>query len=286
MNFDKFFNKPFELLKLSVILVFIGRAYQHLIWDAPFRAFFWDESLLKPFVEGFFNVSWGEYVTSLKMDSFIQGTILFFGILYAVAAFSTYKFNFKSNFFKIVIISGGVGLVFLAYLLMKEKFYRLSQFFEYSIQFSIPFILVYYKKEFVKNNLQTILKILIAAVFVSHGLFAIGYYPVPGNFLGMVINIFDFSESSARFFLLIAGILDMLVAILIFVPGISKYALIYASIWGFLTAFARIVAGFYIDFIWLSINLNLFETIYRLPHGLIPLIVLLLNSKKKVFAHS
>ena len=92
----------------------------------------------------------------------------------------------------------------------------------------------------------------------------------------MVIHIFGCSESTAISFLYIAGILDFIIAILIFIPKVSKFALWYAIIWGLLTAFARIVANFYIDFPWQSIHQNLYGVLYRLPHGLVPFITLLL----------
>ena len=79
--------KTTNLLKLSVFLIFIGRAWQHIFWDAPFRTFFWNESLLKSFVEKYLNISWTNYVTSPQTDAFIQTCIQANGVLYAIAAF-------------------------------------------------------------------------------------------------------------------------------------------------------------------------------------------------------
>ena len=271
----------FLILKWSVFSVFIGRAYQHLFWDAPFRAFFWDEELLKPIIENLVGIQWSEYVSSVSFDLFLKYLVITFGLLYLISAVITLFFNEKSKFQRIILISGSIGLFLLSYLLMKEKFYRVSQFFEYSLQFSIPLIFVYYNNPFIKKNITLILKILIAVVFVSHGLFAIGYYPVPGHYLGMVINIFEVNESSARLFLFIAGILDFLLAIFIFIPKFSKIALMYAVFWGLLTSLARIVGGFYADFLLESIHLNLYQVVYRLPHGLIPLMLLIKRKEYK-----
>ena len=276
----------FLILKYSVFSVFIGRAYQHLFWDAPLRAFFWDEELLKPIIENIFGIQWADYVSSVSFDLFLKYLAIALGVLYLGSAIITLIFNEKKKLQRIILVSGSIGLFFLSYLLMKEKFYRVSQFFEYSLQFSIPLILVYYNSAFLKKNLTIILKILIAIVFVSHGLFAIGYYPVPGHYLGMVINIFETNESAARIFLLIAGVLDFLLAILIFVPKLSKFALIYAVFWGLSTSFARILGGFYADFLFESIHLNLYQVIFRLPHGLIPLMLLFQMKEKKVLNNS
>ncbi|WP_442265823.1 hypothetical protein ACSIGC_16220 [Tenacibaculum sp. ZS6-P6] len=265
-----------NLLKLSVFFIFIGRAWQHLFWDAPYRTFFWDESLLKPIIENWFGVSWRIYATSSTTDFLVQSLIIGKGFLYVMAAISSLLIT-KSNkkILKIPIFIGGVSLVILTILLTKEKFYHFAQFFEHSIQFGLPFVLLYSLKEgYNKQKLIVILKILIVVTFFSHGLYAFGVYPVPGKFVDMVINIFGCSESFALSFLYIAGILDFVIAVLIFIPKLSKYVLIYAVVWGLLTALARVAANFYWDFPIQSLHQNLYQVIYRLPHGITPLIVL------------
>jgi len=265
----------FKLFKISVVLVFLGRAWQFIFWDAPFRTFFWNESLLKPFVETVIGIDWQTYANSPRLDVFIDSSVLAFGILYLLSAIAVILYSKIESIAKYIIILGGVGLLLLAYLLMSDRFYQFSQFFEYSIQFSIPFIFVFYDKRLIQKHLIIILKLLIAAVFIAHGLYAVGYYPIPGYFLGMVIDILGFTEEGARNFLLIAGILDFIGAFLIFLPKVARYALIYLAIWGFLTSFARLIAGFSFDFFWELLHLNLYQTIYRLPHGILPIIVLL-----------
>ena len=241
-------SKSFTLLKISVILIFLGRAWQFIFWDAPFRTFFWNESLLKPFVETIIGVDWQTYANSPKLDVFINSSVLAFGILYLLSAIAVILHSKIERIANYIIIFGGIGLLLLAFLLMSDRFYQFSQFFEYSIQFSIPFIFVFYHKICIQKHLVLILKLLIAAVFIAHGLYAVGYYPIPGYFLGMVIDILGFTEQGALNFLLVVGILDFIGSILIFVPKLTRYALIYLAIWGFLTSFARLVAGFSFDF--------------------------------------
>ncbi|SNR16687.1 DoxX-like family protein [Tenacibaculum jejuense] len=269
--------KKNNLLKLSVFFIFIGRAWQHLFWDAPYRTFFWDESLLKPVIENVFAISWTTYATSTTTDTFVQSLIIAKGVLYVIAAISSILIT-RSNkkLFRIPIFVGGISLVILTILLTKEKFYHFAQFFEHGIQFGLPFVLLYTLKEnYNEQKVFLSLKVLIAVTFFSHGLYAFGAYPVPGKFVDMVINIFGCSESFALSFLYIAGVLDFILAVLIFLPKFSKYALIYAVVWGLLTALARIVANFYIEFPLQSIHQNLYEVVYRLPHGLVPLLVVL-----------
>jgi uncharacterized membrane protein len=51
--------------------------------------------------------------------------------------------------------------------------------------------------------------------------------------------------------------------------------------WGLLTAFARFVAGYNKNFIEMSFYNYTYLVIYRLSHGLIPLLVLLMEEKIK-----
>ncbi|MBQ0732696.1 DoxX-like family protein [Aquimarina celericrescens] len=273
-------SKALIILYISVFLIFFGRAWQHLFWDAPYRSFFWDEALLQPIVEGIFNISWKDYVTSSTTDNFIQGIIRANGMLYLIASICALSAKMlNTRWIRIPILFGGVSLVILAILLTKEKFYHGAQFFEHSIQFGLPFVLLYSFRNNSEEKIILVLKILIAVTFISHGLYAFGFYPVPGKFVDMVIHIFGFTESTAIIFLYIAGILDFILAVLIFVPRITVYALWYAVIWGLLTALARIVANFYVDFPLDSIHQNLYETLYRIPHGLAPFILLILLEK-------
>ncbi|WP_435261070.1 hypothetical protein [Tenacibaculum sp. nBUS_03] len=269
-------NKPLlSLLKISSFLIFIGRAYQHLFWDAPFRSFFWDQHLLEPIVTTVFGVSWQSYVTNLNTDHAIQFLTRITGVLYSLCAVISLAINEKSKRWMYSVLKlGSVSLILLALLLTKEKFYHLIMFFEHTIQFGVPIALLYYLKT--RNNHQLIfkLKIFIALAFTCHGMYAIGvFYPLPGNFVTMTLNILPVTETSAKNLLFIAGGLDFIIAIAMFIPKTAKIALVYASFWGFITAFARIISGLNYDISISIFHQYFYLVIYRLPHGIVPLIV-------------
>jgi hypothetical protein len=110
-------------------------------------------------------------------------------------------------------------------------------------------------------------------------LYALGYYPIPGNFIDMTINSIGVTEDTAKIFLYAAGVLDILLSILIFVPKASKYALLYAFLWGTLTAFARVTGYFTSDLILHSLENSFYQALYRIPHGLVPLIIYFIDHK-------
>ncbi len=135
------------------------------------------------------------------------------------------------------------------------------------------------------------MKLALAATFIGHGLYAIGFHPLPGNFIDMMIKGFGMTESIAKTTLWIIGWLDILAAIaLLCFPLISSrkgkqiymIALYYTLIWGFLTALARVYTNVAWSSGWYSLKQWLPEFLMRFPHFLIPLtLILLLQINKK-----
>lgn len=272
-----------SLVKLCAFTVFIGRAYQLYFFGGPYRAVLWDESLLTPIVEGVFNYSWFEYATSATVNKWIEGFTKFNSLVFLLAAIcSLFWTQIKTIKLKRFIVGLGLMLlVILALCMVKDKNYDFLQLFELSIQLTAPFLLW---KNITMNpenkKLLIGLKIAVALTFIPHGLFAMGIPYLPGHFIDMTIIILGVNETQATQFLFIVGFLDVLLAVLLFIPKLSKYALWYMIIWGFATASARLVAGFNFNFLSSSIHGSTYLTIYRLSHGILPLIVLLLEVKR------
>ena len=273
-------------LKTAVIVVLLGRGYQYLFFSAPFMSLYYYAAFLKPYVEHITGMLWHDFLSLPEIDHYTDALIYCVGCLFlATIPFIILLKKKNYTWFQLPILAAGIGLIFLAVLLTVTKNYKVGQFIEYSIQFTSPFLLLsFISYQWIQQNLLFILKLLIALTFLGHGLYAIGYYPVPGYFVDMVIRIFKCSESVARFFLLIAGVLDIVIAVGLFLPNktVVKHCLIWAVIWGFSTAIARVLGNFYSDFILHSLHQTVYEMLYRLPHGLFPLLALfLLNTKSK-----
>ncbi len=271
-----------NLLKLATFLLFAGRAWQHLFWDAPFRALLWDQQWMEGIIHFFSGGTWQEYVTSEKADHAIGMVTVGFGIFYSLMAILTLFVSEKFKRVQWLYIVASVALFFLAFLYTKEKFYHVGQFLEYSIQFSLPVLFIMaVRRELDFDRLKLLLKITIALTFSAHGLYAIGVYPQPGAFVDMVINVFHINEAAAKVFLKVAGVLDFVIAVAIFIPRVSRIALLYAIIWGGLTALARTWANFYWSFPLDSLHQHLYETLYRLPHMLVPMAAYFLSLRSE-----
>ena len=271
-------KRIFFCIQLATVAVFLGRGWQHLFWDAPFRSVLWDEDWMKGIVRIIFGMDWNTYITSAEVDQKIDGLIKGTGIFYMLCALLSIFIKKIPPVLKKILLIGAISLVLLAFGYYKEKFFSIGQFFEYTLQFSAPVILYYLANGgAITDKFKLFIKIAIALTFTCHGLYAFGIYPLPETFVTMTINILGVEESTAMILLKGMGILDFVVSILIFLP--KKWtimALKYAVVWGFLTAFARMVAYFNFDFMWDALTQNWFETIYRIPHFMIPLALLLI----------
>lgn len=278
-------NLVFRILQISTVAVFAGRAYQHLFWDAPYREIFWDPFYTQWFIEQWTSMSWEEYVTHPLGDIWFQRFTHFQGVFYLLCAVVAVFINKLPSWCRWILVLGAIDLVFLALIYMKDKFYHFGQFFEYSLQFGSPLFLFYFiRKKQAGKGFIFMLKLAIALTFICHGLYAVGYYPRPVTFMTMTHNILGFDAEGIVLFLNTMGVLDFVFAIGLFIPLRKAVfvSLIYIVIWGALTSLARIVGNFYLDFPLESLHQWVFAAVYRFPHFLVPMALLvLLNMLRK-----
>lgn len=264
------------LFQLAAIAVLWGRAWQHWFWDVPFRSFFWDEALLRGFVEKQLDWDWSDYATSVVMDDFFWKLSIGLGIFYFVVGLLVMFIRRIPRWLHFPIPIASFFLFLLALLYFKSKFYSIAQLFEYGLQIGAPiFVMVYARIGTISDRFRRQVQLAISLTFVAHGLYAIGFYPRPGHFTAMVIEILGLSNELANQFLIVAGILDFVAAVIIWLPGLFRVTgLAYCFTWGMATAVARIWANFY-PAIWQESLFQYFhEFLYRMPHFLIPLALL------------
>lgn len=131
-----------------------------------------------------------------------------------------------------MLFAGAVGLFSLACLYFVDKFYRFPELIEFAAQIGAPLLLA----ASLKYGLRAVygLKVAIALTFAGHGFYALGFYPRPAGFTTMIMNIWPLTEDQSHGMLLRVGFVDMLAALLIFIPSLSRFALMYCISWGFL----------------------------------------------------
>jgi len=269
-----------NFLKFLTCCIFLGRAWQHWFWDIPIRALLWNEELMAKPVKVLLGMDWEIYISNISVNNWMEGIVSVVGFFYLGTAIAAIFVKPNRKWLGRILIIGAAGLFVLGGLYWLEKFMRIGQWMEYSLQIATPIFLyiAIFKPQW---KLLFLMKIAIALTFIGHGLYALGYYPIPAHFVQMTIDGFGIGENEAITFLQIVGILDLIIAIGIFVPYLKKPSLIYAIVWGTMTAFARLVANFDINMPVQSLHEWLYEVLFRLAHGGIPLILLLSIMLKK-----
>lgn len=269
-------NLPFLLLKITVIALLLGRGYQHLFFELPYRAFFLDYQLFGWMIEGILGLNWADYTNSLKTDLNLKAFSKTLGIILWISAASAWFLPKKWPQPLLVLSSAIIAFAAICYFL--DKGYQIGQGIEYTAQVVSPILLIGFANQLENRKLLFAIKVAIALTFLGHGLYAIGYYPVPGHFVQMVVVHINGTNAEAIWLLKIAGILDMVVVVGIFLPRVAMLALIYAFIWGLLTTFARLTSNIYFDHLfWITAHQSLFEFLIRWPHFMLPLIAILLE---------
>ena len=258
------------------MLLLLGRGWQLFFWDVPLRAILWNEDLLSGVVESLFGMTWSDWARSSVLDNGINIFSRLLGVFYLFLGALCFKIERYRYLWRLLPLAT-VTLIFIFGLSFVAKFFYIGMLIEHAIQAFTPLLFyVYLRSPSRFKHYRLGIKIMISATFIGHGLFAFGFHPVPGHFVDMIIVVLGCSNQTALAILKVAGSLDIITSIAIFVPQLTRFCLFFMIPWGIATAFARIVTHINFNLLQETTHQWLAETVYRLPHGLIPLILYLL----------
>lgn len=271
------------LLRFTVSITFLARGWLYFRWDSPIRGLLWDEQLCSRVVEHWFNTSWADYAAT--SDPSITLLIQWLGVFLIFAAiFPWFCGKQKTPWWAcLAVYVAGLILVMDAVASWHEKGFAVGMLMEKSLQFSIPFVLL--SQIPTRGNRWigfNVVAVVCSLTFIGHGLYALNVHPRPSSFITMSMDVLSFSQRGAVNFLVVAGILDLIVAAAIFVPRLRRFALTYMVVWGALTALARIVANVSPVENYYGIDPWLAESLVRTAHWTIPLLLMvILRSESK-----
>lgn len=243
-------NRILDFIKICCFLIFLGNGVAHLTGSHSYEFLFGSAAGAIQQTFGIALIAFGLIVLlpiSMLRRKPISHVLLIPAVLLMLGSFSSF------------LKAGSVP----------------EQLIEHSIKLLVPVVFVFAlnRRELNQRQLSLQLKVLVALTFIGHAMFAIGVNFVPGGFIQMTTAILPVNETQAHTFLLIIGILDIIFAVLIFFRGMH-FAYYYLIGWGILTAVARLWFGLVtngdsaIDLTYWASNM-----VYRLPHGLIPLLL-------------
>lgn len=172
----------------------------------------------------------------------------------------------------IVLFAMSTILTTLAVIVMAHKNWQIQNFIEHALQYGVPALAgLYVLKSASSKTVQRIAKVLMAATFVGHGVYAFGVDIASTNFVPMVSATLNVDVQTAQNFLRVAAVLDFLFAASILTGIGLRYTIWYGVVWGVLTALAR---WYYFGMLGMENGTMLkamVETGFRMCHGLIPL---------------
>lgn len=257
-------------LRLGAFLCFAGWTWVHFYWEGPYGILLWQDATYA-FADRF-GISWDEFVGSGANDGLVQKWIARIAWLYLACAVLTLTIRKESKIQMAALVGGSGLLIILSYAKYLKAQSQLPMFIEHGGQMLIPVLLVMALALGVRHR-ATVITAMVAfiMIFVGHGCYAVGLWPTPATFYGMTSIILHVDHSSTKIFLHLAGALDFLICIGIFIPFLRVPCALYAVVWGFLTAIARPVAGMSLSLNYWGADQFIHEAVLRAPHFFIPL---------------
>ncbi len=271
MTQPKFDHVLILFLRLGAFLCFAGWTWVHFYWEGPYGILLWQDSTYA--LADRFGISWDEFVGSGADDGFVQKWAARIGWLFLACGVLTLTVR-KNSWIQMATLIGGSGLLtILSYAKYLAARQQLPMFIEHGGQMLIPVLLVM-SLALGPRHRATVITAIIAfiMIFAGHGVYALGFFwPTPANFYGMTSIILQVDYETARAILRVAGALDFIVCIGIFIPFLRCPSALYAAVWGFLTAIARPAAGMSMSLNYWGADQFIHEAVLRAPHFMIPL---------------
>jgi hypothetical protein len=263
------------IIRVAAFLCFAGWTWVHFYWEAPYGILLWHDSTYQ--LASRFGISWEEFVGTGSEAGIVQRWLARTGWLYLVCTVLTLTVGQRSWLQMLALFGGSLMLVAMSYAKYLGAQSQLPMFVEHGAQMLAPVLLVSALALGVRHRVT--LSIAIAALvttFAGHGSYALDLWPTPATFYGMTCVILHVEYETALTLLRIAGVLDLIVCVAIFIPPIRRAAALYAVVWGFLTSIARPVAGMSWGLYYWGGDQFLHEAVLRAPHFLIPMYLLFL----------
>lgn len=224
-------------LRLAACSLFLGRGYLYLSDIGPLSAFLWNQDLLETPLKVLGGMSWEAY--SAHSEGFILTIQRSMGVLFLSAAVACWFV--RGSHRKVangVVLVAALCLLLYGLLRWSDVDFKGAMLLEHTLQWGTPLLLVLYGR-IGRAVWGTLAGILIACTFIGHGLYALGFgVPQNNEFVNMTMRLLGVERQGALTFLHAAGVLDFLAPIFFWVPRLRVPAAAYASLWGFLTAFA------------------------------------------------
>ncbi len=268
-------NSAILCLRLGAFLCFAGWTWGHFYWEGPYGVLLWHESAFR--LASRLGLTWEEFVGSGADDGLVQAWIARIWWLYLTCTVLTITVRQRSWIQMSGLVLGSGLLTLLSYAAYISSQRQLPAFIENGGQMLMPILLVMALALGVRHRVTVIVAVIaVIMTFAGHGCYALGLWPTPGNFYAMTSLVLGVEYPTAQTIVRTAGMLDFFVCIGICIPYLRRASALYATLWGFLTAIARPIAGMSWGLNYWGADQYLHEAVLRAPNFLIPLALFLI----------
>lgn len=261
-------------LRWATGLLFLGKTLQGAWSVSPVVEFLGYESVMHHVVSPW--MSWESYAIEVY-PGFSESIALIWTLIYATAFGAVLASRRWLN----LILPGIVLLCLDVFMGACGQYHWLPAIFEKTLMWSTPicYLSVAYNDK--RRIWIPLARYAIMLVFLVHGLYAINVFPRPGYWVEMIGQTTGIPMELADQFICIIGLLDILAAgLLLLRLNVPRMVWFYLIGWGSLTALGRL-SGYVQSSDWSDLLINWsYETLIRVPHGLVPLALYLFLHRK------
>ena len=258
-------------LKLCVSLTLLARGWLTWRWDSPIRGLVWKEDWWSGILEQQTNLTWIEFAKI--SDPWITNLLATLGIILMVLAIVPWL-PFKATKWRRVrwlLVPATLILVLDSVARWVDMEFDFGMAIEHLLQMLAPIALLIATGQKERKKLWIgLVTVGVALTFVGHGLYAVGFHPVPLSYQTMTMKLLRCEQDFAMVFLQVVGWLDFVAAACLVFRPLRSVGLIYMVGWGLATALARVFSHLSLAGLdpWMA------ETLVRTSHWLLPLILL------------
>lgn len=261
------------LLQATVSVTLLARGWLTWRWDSPIRALIWQEDWWSQPLESLFGIPWAQFAQHSEpgLTSVLEGLGILMMALAVVPWFGRIE---KLRWTKWLLVPATGLLVLDAMGGWVSVDQELGMAIEHSLQVITPIALLLALNERRGRDWYLVVAIAASLTFVGHGLYALGFHAVPLIFKTMTMRILGCDLDTALVVLQIAGWLDMIAVVLLWIPRLRRWGIGYMVLWGLATALARIWAHVRWSQTGWGLDPWLAETLVRTAHWMLPLLLI------------
>jgi len=238
-----------QILKITTAILLVGRGWQHLFWDAPY------EYLFKP--------EWG------FSSWFIGQLTVYFGWFYLLGLLFTFSLDTRNNRLGYTFVFHSAALLLLAHLYRADNACELPTFFLFTSQFATP--LIYYLLLFTTTAIKRIMGLVKLTLSLTLGAYA--WYAIGGNFgqpkiwLAGLDYYLGISPATGNIVFITLGLLELLLAIFLWIKPFQRLAFAGTLIWGILLMLASVFLFWQEHAQWTTAFRSLWELFCLVPNA-------------------